>query len=111
MALGLNYVSVEADENEGQSVKIFPYPVMFYHRNVNEFLILKCFGLTHAVSRTNNLLFENIDKTDFFWNVKNTDFFSVNCVTIWSHKCLYQSSEKIQTPPHTLQLHIMHDSS
>lgn len=60
-ALGLNYVSVEADEIEEQSVKFFPYPVMFYYRNVNEFLFLKFFGLTHAVSRTNNLLFENVD--------------------------------------------------
>lgn len=60
-ALGLNYVSVEADESEEQSVKFFPYPVIFYHRNVNEFLFLKSFGLTHAVSGRNNLLFDNID--------------------------------------------------
>lgn len=66
IALGLNYISAEADESEEQSVKFFSYPVMFYHRNVNEFLFLKYFGLTHAVPKPNNLLFENIDLRTFF---------------------------------------------
>lgn len=34
---------------------------MFHHRNVNEFLSFKSFGLKRAVSEINHLIFESVD--------------------------------------------------
>lgn len=60
---------------------------MFYHRNVNEFLFLKFFVLTGAVSEINHLIFESVDIKTFL-SCFNTDYFCDLCYNL-THKRLY----------------------
>lgn len=47
---------------------------MFHHRNFNEFLSFKSFGLKYAVSEINRLIFESVDIRTF-WSCFNTGYF------------------------------------
>jgi len=54
---------------------------MFYHRNVNGFLSLKCFRFIRAVLERESLVFESVDMRTFL-SFFNTDYFFDMCYSL-----------------------------